>query len=77
MKEIIFPNYNYSILNLINSILKKYNVETKYNSLPILEEKLKREYKNIVLIILDGMGNNLLDSISKNINRNKEGISVV
>ena len=73
MKEIIFPNYNHSILNLINSILKKYNVETKYNSLPILKEKLKKDYKNIVLIILDGMGNNLLNSISENgfFNKNK------
>ena len=73
MKEIIFPNYNHSILNLINSILKKYNVETKYSSLPILEEKLKKDYKNIVLIILDVMGNNLLNNISPNgfLNKNK------
>lgn len=73
MQEIILPNYNHSILNLINSILKKYNVKTKYNGLPILEEKLKKDYKNIVLIILDGMGNNLLNSISENgfFNKNK------
>lgn len=66
MKNIIFPNYEHSILNLINSILKHYNVETKYNSLPILEKELSKNYKNVVLIILDGMGEHILKNISPN-----------
>lgn len=65
-KNIIFPNYNHSILNTINSILKYYNVETKFNGVPLLDEKLKKQYKNIVLIILDGMGEHILNKISKN-----------
>ena len=41
MQELIYPDYNNSILNLITSILKYYNVETKHDSLKILDEKLK------------------------------------
>lgn len=68
MKEdnIIFPNYEHSILNLINTILKYYNIETMYNSLPKLQNIIKKQYKNIVLIILDGMGEHILKNISPN-----------
>ena len=66
MKDIIFPDYKHSILNLINSILKHYNVKTKYNSLPILEKELAKNYKNVVFIILDGMGEHILKNISPN-----------
>ena len=64
MKNIIFPDYEHSILNLINSILKHYNVKTKYNSLPVLEKELEKNYKNVVFIILDGMGEHILKNIS-------------
>lgn len=66
MQNIIFPDYEHSILNLINSILKHYNVETKYNSLPKLEKELSKNYKNIVFIILDGMGEHILKNVSPN-----------
>lgn len=35
----IRPDYNNSILNLITLILKYYNVESKYNSLPEIDER--------------------------------------
>lgn len=63
-KDILMPNYNHSILNLITSILKKYDVETKYNSLEKIDKLLKKQYKNIVLVILDGMGENILKNLS-------------
>lgn len=66
MNNIIFPDYEHSILNLINTILKHYNVNTKYNSLPKLEKELAKNYKNVVLIILDGMGEHILKNISPN-----------
>ncbi len=65
-KNIIFPDYEHSILNLINTILKYYHVETKYSSLPKLEKILAKQYKNIVLLLLDGMGENLIKNISPN-----------
>ena len=66
MNNIIFPDYEHSILNLLNTILKHYNVNTKYNSLPKLEKELAKNYKNVVLIILDGMGEHILKNISPN-----------
>ena len=66
MNNIIFPDYENSILNLINSILKYYHVETKYKGLDILDKILQRKYKNIVLIVLDGMGEHIINHISPN-----------
>jgi len=62
--EIIMPNYEHSILNTITSILKYYNVESKHSSLKSLDEKLNKKYKNVVFIILDGMGEHILKNIS-------------
>ena len=62
----VLPDYENSILNLINSILHYYHVETKYNGLDVLNKKLEKQYQNIVLIILDGMGENILNMISPN-----------
>ncbi|MCI9064033.1 MAG: hypothetical protein HFJ17_05480 [Clostridia bacterium] len=64
MKDIIFPDYKNSILNIVNSILKNYNVKTKYNGQKELDIYLKEKYDNIVLIILDGMGEHILNNIS-------------
>jgi len=59
----MLPNYNDgSIVNLMSSISNSFGVKTQYNSLKILPpEKLK---KNVLLIVIDGLGYNYL--ISKN-----------
>lgn len=62
--SIILPNYEHCILNTITSILKYYNVETKHASLKCLDEKLKKKYKNVVFIILDGLGEHILQGVS-------------
>ena len=63
-KSIILPNYEHCILNLITSILKNYNVETKYKSLESMDNILNNKYKNVVFIILDGMGEHILEKVS-------------
>lgn len=63
-EEIILPNYNHCILNTINSILKYYQVKTEHKGLPELDEILKEGYQNVILVVLDGMGENLLKSLS-------------
>lgn len=65
-KSILMPNYNHCILNLITSILKNYEVETKYNTLEKIDKLLEKQYRNVVLVILDGMGENILKNISPN-----------
>ncbi len=62
--QIVYPDYNNSILNLITSILKYYNVQSKHTSLEVLDQKLKNNYKNIVFIVLDGMGEQILKNAS-------------
>lgn len=66
MGKIVYPDYNNCILNLITSILKYYNVQTEYKGLDSLDALKNNTYKNVVLVILDGMGNNLLNEISPN-----------
>ena len=67
MKDIKLPDYNHSILNTITSILKYYNIETNHNSLGILDNRLNsKKYRNIVFIILDGLGEHILKNISPN-----------
>lgn len=62
--EIVLPNYDHCILNTITSILKYYNVETKYKSLESLDKILEKKYRNVILLILDGMGEHILGNIS-------------
>ncbi len=64
MNEIRYPDYDNSILNLITSILKHYKVETNHTSLEKLDRVLENNYKNVVFIILDGMGEHILKNIS-------------
>ena len=77
MQELRYPDYNNSILNLITSILKYYNVETKHDSLKVLDEKLEKKYRNIVFIVLDGMGEHILKSISTNVYFMKNNIKCI
>lgn len=64
--KIVLPDYENSILNLMNSILHYYHVETKYKGLDVLDKRLEKKYQNIVLIILDGMGDTILNTTSPN-----------
>lgn len=66
MSEIKYPDYNNCILNLITSILKYYKVESNHSSLYKLDNILKKDFKNVVLIVLDGMGEHVLNNISPN-----------
>ncbi len=60
MKEIVFPNYHESILNTMSTIMNHYGLQTDYQELPILKEALNKHYKNIVLMVFDGMGVEML-----------------
>lgn len=73
-KNIVLPNYEHSILNTITSILKYYHVETNHQSSEKIDQLLyKKEYKNVILLILDGLGEHILNKISSEgyLNQNK------
>lgn len=58
------PNYNHSILNVSATILSHYGVATPYRTLKELKPTLENK-KHIMLILLDGMGINILKNLDK------------
>ncbi len=60
--KICLPDYKNCIANLPNSILKKFGVETVGETLPLLDKYLDKNYKNIVVLLLDGMGINIIEN---------------
>ena len=61
-KNLVWPDYKNCIANLPNSILKKFGVETVGDTLPLLDSFLKKDHKNIVVILLDGMGKAIIEN---------------
>lgn len=67
MKEkIVKPNYEKSILSISSSIMKNYGIQANYKSLVELDKILEKKYKNIVFLILDCLGTDILkNNLSK------------
>ena len=59
--KLVMPDYNNSIANLPNSVLKYFGLQTVGDTLPLLDKYLCREYKNVVVLLLDGMGASILE----------------
>ena len=59
--KLVLPDYKNCIANLPNSILKKFNAEPRGDSLPLLDRYLTKDYKNIIVFLLDGMGKVILE----------------
>ena len=77
-RDIVMPNYDHCILGTISSILKYYNVDTKYKSSEKLDVILnERKYKNVIFLILDGLGENILRPISPDGYLRKNQIDIV
>lgn len=55
------PDYQNCILNITNSLLKYYGDKPFHSTLPVLDAILTKQYKNIVLLVMDGMGTNVLE----------------
>lgn len=55
-----FPDYGKCITGIPNSILKYYGAETVGGTLPELDKYLDREYKNVVVLLVDGMGSSIM-----------------
>ena len=51
-----YPDYTRCPVNVISSILKFYRINSSYPTLPLLDKELDKFYKNVVLVVLDGMG---------------------
>ena len=61
--KIVYPNYEESIMNVSNSILKHYGIKNKYSSIKSLDDELSKGYNHIIYILLDGLGSNLVKNL--------------
>ena len=59
------PNYKHAILNVSTTLLDHYGVKTDYAVLKELKPHLQ-DKKHVMLMLLDGMGMNILDNLDKN-----------
>jgi Alkaline phosphatase len=58
-----YPDYENSILSVTSSILKHYGAVPKHSTLPLLDELLKTEPRNVILMLFDGMGTASIEEI--------------
>jgi len=59
--KIIYPNYENSILNLTSSLLECFDVPAEFPPLKQLDITELKKNQNVIFLILDGLGNNLLE----------------
>ncbi len=55
------PDYNNCIVNFSNSILKYYGLKPGHSTMTAVDRTLSKNYKNVVVIILDGLGMDALN----------------
>lgn len=55
------PDYDNCIVNLSNSILKSFGAETSAPTLKMADKLLEKEYKNVVVLLMDAMGISILE----------------
>lgn len=59
--KLVMPRYERSIVNLMASIMEHYGVKSTYRTIKELDQELKKNYKNLLLMVFDGMGSRALD----------------
>lgn len=55
-----YPDYSNCIANIPNSVLKYFGAEPAGGTLKLLDGYLEDEYKNVIVMVLDGMGSSVL-----------------
>lgn len=57
----VFPDYENCCVNILSSVAKKFGVKTGHSTNKLLDKQLRKNYKNIVIILMDGMGKHILE----------------
>ena len=55
------PDYRRCLVNLSNSILKRFGAETSAGTLPPADRFLEGKHRNTVVLLLDAMGTSILE----------------
>jgi len=58
--KIIYPSYKNCSVNISNSILKHYGLATEHPTLQTVDQALEKNYKNVILIVYDGLGSTIV-----------------
>lgn len=58
-------SYENNIINLTSSILKHYNCFIQYKTIDLVDNYLNKNYNHVILIVLDGLGVNILKNLSE------------
>ena len=57
-----YPNYDRSILSIASSVLNHFGVkDCQHKTLPEFDKLLEKDYKNIIVILFDGLGTGSLN----------------
>ena len=65
---ITYPNYDRSILSIASSVLNHFGVkDCQHKTLPEFDKLLKKDYKNIIVMLFDGLG---VSAINEHLNEN-------
>ncbi|MBO4460317.1 MAG: alkaline phosphatase family protein [Clostridiales bacterium] len=59
--KFILPDYGNCLVNLANSVLKRFGADTTHDTLPLADKYLAKEYKNVVVLLLDAMGMSVIE----------------
>lgn len=59
-RKIQLPDYKNCSVNVISSVCKSYKVNTGHPGLPLVDSLLNPRPKNVVILVLDGMGEYIL-----------------
>jgi len=57
----IYPNFKNNIINVSATLESYLGSNNNYKKFSVIEKELKKDYKNIVFIILDGLGYDVLN----------------
>ena len=69
MADFSIIDYDNCITNLTSSIQKYYGLEPNYKTLEALDKVMEnKDYDNVVIILFDGLGNNIIDLNAKDNN---------
>ena len=55
------PDYNKCLVNLANSVLDSFGAQTSADTLGSADEYLAKGYRNVIVLLLDGMGISILE----------------
>ncbi len=59
-----YPDYDNSIVNMINSVLKHFGANYTHSTLPVMDALLEKTFRNVVIMVFDAMGSrNLMESL--------------